>query len=216
MRDVWLDDALLDQYVTVFPILKKYGICERGIKVIIGVVTGCVGKTFSWTDPYVELPCMNIVQLKEMIAYGCKIATHSVTHPSFKHLSKEEVTYELAESTKWIRDNLGVSPIAFVPPYDDLPYLEQQVIIKRYVPHIRQPHQVRGKSTFSVASRDYSLQMQRMGRPDLIMHMLTDDKNHKLSAQWGKFYFPIERLKFEINLMELIKEADKEKVSPQS
>jgi len=212
MRNVWLDDALFDQYATVFPILKKYGICERGIKVIIGVITGCVGKTFLWTDPYVKLPCMNVEQLKEMIAYGCKIASHSVTHSNFKHLSKEQVTYELAESTKWIVENLKVTPVAFIPPHNDYPYSEQEEIIKKYVPYIRQPHQVHGKSTFSVGSLDSSLYIGRMGRPDLIIHMLTDDKNHKLSARWGKFYFPIERLRFEINLMELIKEAEKENV----
>lgn len=211
MRQIWLDDALLDQYVTVFPILKKYRICERGIKVIIGVITGCVGKTFSWTDPYVKLPCMNIQQLKEMIAYGCQIASHSVTHLSFKHLSKEEVTYEIAASTQWIAENLNVTPIAFVPPYNDYPYSEQEKIIKKYVPYIRQPHQVYGKSSFSLQSFDGSFQMKMGERSDMIIHMLTDDKNHKLSARWGKFHFPIARLRFEINLMELIKEAEKEK-----
>lgn len=213
MRQIWLDDALLDQYITVFPLLKKYRVCEHGIKVIIGVITGSVGKTFLWTDPYVELPCMSIAQIKGMMAYGCQIATHSVTHPSFKHLSTKQVAYEIAESTRWIKENLGVTPVAFVPPYNDMPYQEQATIIKRYVSYTRQPYQVYGKAKFSVGSLDSSMFLNRMSPPDLIVHMLNDDKDHKLSGRWGKFYFPIEQRKFEINLMKLILEAEAEKKS---
>jgi peptidoglycan/xylan/chitin deacetylase (PgdA/CDA1 family) len=210
VRNIWLDDALLDQYNTVFPLLKKYRVCELGIKVIIGVITGTVGKTHLWTDPYAKIPCMNIEQLKEMMDYGCEIATHSVTHPSFKHLSVEGVTREIKESVRWIKKNLGVFPRVFVPPYNDMPYKEQQAIILKHVSYIRQQYQVAGKLIFTMSSEDGTYYTNRMGKADIIVHMLNDVPEQTLSKRWGKFYFPIEKRRFEINLMRLVVEAERE------
>lgn len=173
-RMIWLDDALLSQYEIAFPLLKKYRI-KKGI--VIAVPTAYVGKTFPWNDPPVELPMMTIEQIKEMVKYGCHIASHTVNHVRLDKVSEEKLRWELRESAKWINENIGVDPKFFVAPqdkYPESPHL-MDVIKSRFI-FVRPPY----ANAFHV-----------------VAHMLKDDPEHKLSKRWGK---QIERAKFNFEL----------------
>lgn len=174
-RMIWLDDALLDQYEVVFPLLKKYKI-KKGI--VIAVPTSFVGKTFPWTDPVVDLPMMNIKQLKEMMNYGCHIASHSVTHSHFKKLTNEEFRWELKESKKWIQDNLGVKSSFFVSPYDE--YTSDQLeVIKNFYIFARPAY----ANVFHI-----------------VAHFMRDDPEHKLSKRWGDISLFRKRIEEELRI----------------
>lgn len=162
MKTLWLDDALLGQYKYAFPIIKKYK-----SKVIIAVPTGLIGKDFLWTNPYANIPCMNIEQLKEMIDWGCEIASHGVTHKNLKSMPKDEFIKELEGSKKWIIENLGVEPQYYVPPYDDI-YPEQEKIAKKYYTHIRKINREEG---------------------DICAHIFEGDNEGILSNCYGEWCF---------------------------
>lgn len=161
-RMIWFDDALLSQYEIGFPLLKKYKI-EKGI--VIAIPTAYVGKTFPWTDPPVKIPTMNIKQIKEMVKYGCHIASHTVTHTCLDTLSEEKLRWELKESYDWIKENIGVEPNFFVAPQDKYPKNKQLTDI------------IKGKYIF--ARPPYG------GVFHIVVHNLRDDPEHKLSSRWG-------------------------------
>jgi peptidoglycan/xylan/chitin deacetylase (PgdA/CDA1 family) len=157
MKTIWLDDATLDQYEIVFPILKRLNLKDH---VIISVPTGRIGKLLSRTE--LDVPMMNFSQLKEMVAFGCEIASHSVTHTPLLYLTTEQLEWELQTSKEWIMDNFGVVPTTFVAPKNDYTP-EQEVIIKKYYSHFR------------TLSECYT---------GIIIHVVRDDPEHILSQYW--------------------------------
>ena len=161
-RMIWLDDALLSQYEVAFPLLKKYKI-KKGI--VIAIPTAYVGKTFPWTDPIVEVPTMNVEQIKEMVEYGCHIASHTVTHTCLDTLSEKKLRWELRESYDWIKENIGVEPKFFVAPQDKYPKSKElmDIILGKYI-FARPPYG---------------------GIFHIVVHNLMDDPQHKLSNRWG-------------------------------
>lgn len=192
MKKIWLDDALIDQYEIMFPLIKKYNI--KRTPIIIAVITGSVGKTMRWYQcwrtEYVEISCMTIEQLKEMIDYGCIIASHTVTHRALKYLSDAELIYELEQSKKWIIENLGIIPEIFVPPYGENYVRPDQIqIIEKYYPKMRKQYDFTGG--------------------DKLYHLMQDDKNYTLTAVNGEHYFTIIKNNFENFLIELTQTQEK-------
>lgn len=160
-RMIWFDDALLSQYEIGFPLLKKYNI-RKGI--VIAIPTSYVGKTFPWEDPKVNIPTMSIEQIREMVKYGCQVASHTVTHTRLDKLSEENQLWEIKESKRWIIKNLGIEPKFFVAPQD------------KYTDY-----------AFDMAKAQYCF-----ARPPyancfhIVTHHLRDDIEHKLSKRWGQ------------------------------
>jgi len=112
MQTVWFDDGLLSTYTVAFPIMQ-----ERGIVGKVALVTGIVGEGFYSKNWNITRPCLNIKQLKELIAADWEIASHTVNHSfEFNTLSLEETRRELEDSKRWIEENLGVTPTKFVVP----------------------------------------------------------------------------------------------------
>ena len=64
------DDALLNFYENVFPILKKYN-----IKATLNVITGFTDGTIN-----TDYDCCSISQLNEMLDYGIELTNHSDDH----------------------------------------------------------------------------------------------------------------------------------------
>lgn len=134
MQLIWFDDAILDTYTHAFPLMKKYK--KVGV---VSVITKSVGNEFKWElvdDEYVMLKCMNIEQLLDLIDNGWKIASHTVTHRRLDELTIERAKYEIIESKNWIITNLGVEPIAFVPPFHVITK-EQKRIAEQHYPFVR-------------------------------------------------------------------------------
>jgi len=184
---IWLDDTLRQQYEIGFPILKKYGLKTN---VIIGVITGMVGESFERTDPYLKMPCMTVEQLKEMMEWGCEIASHSHTHICIKAASEAELRWELKTSKEWIENNLGVTPKIFIAPFNEVRPCQVSIILE-YYPQIRYANTMTDR--------------------DVVFHMLEDDKDHKMSKRWGSERMNSAKFRFE-QTVKLMVEAKIEKV----
>lgn len=79
------DDGYVDNYVDLFPLVKKYG-----VKVNIFVVTGTVDNSPN---------SLTSEQIREMHASGLvSFQSHTVTHPYLMGMSRQEQEYELTRS----------------------------------------------------------------------------------------------------------------------
>ncbi|HWB50446.1 MAG TPA: polysaccharide deacetylase family protein [Stellaceae bacterium] len=97
------DDGWQNQYQHAFPLLRQYGFAAT-----FYVVTG-----------YVDRPnFMSSDELKEMIAAGMTIGSHSHWHPALPTLGTgERLKDEVVGSKLWLEERLGVTVDTFAYPY---------------------------------------------------------------------------------------------------
>src|SRR5262249_13846868 len=101
------DDGVASDYEIAFPIL-----CELGLRATFFVVPTLVD-----TPAYVGW-----AQLREMVAAGMEIGSHSMTHPVIDQLDRAALTHEFGESKRILEERLGTSvrsaslPLGWGPP----------------------------------------------------------------------------------------------------
>lgn len=95
------DDADEDHYTNAFRILKKYG------------YTG----TFFVPVTFVDMKDrLTWDMLKEMVAAGMDIESHSMTHPDMGKLNAQQLQYELNDSKSILEKTLGIQVNYFAYP----------------------------------------------------------------------------------------------------
>ena len=99
---ITFDDGWRNQYNYAFPVLKKYN-----FPATFFVVVNYVGasKFMSWE------------QLKELIANGMEIGSHSMNHPNLRNLPEENLKYEIQNSKIILEKNLKQTINVFSYPY---------------------------------------------------------------------------------------------------
>lgn len=110
---VTFDDAYLNFYSTVFPLLV-----ESEVPAILYVPTGFVDGTAPPPIAGTEgLPACSWSQLREMTASGwVTVGAHTCTHPSLTHVSRLRAEWEIATSKKVLEDKLGTPVTSFCYP----------------------------------------------------------------------------------------------------
>lgn len=101
------DDGGLDNYTVAFPLLK-----EHGFKGTFFVITKTVGREGQ----------MDWDQLREMVAAGMAVQSHTVSHPDLTGVSAERLQAELSDSRTAISEATGEVGYALCYPagsYDD-------------------------------------------------------------------------------------------------
>jgi peptidoglycan/xylan/chitin deacetylase (PgdA/CDA1 family) len=104
---VTFDDGRASDHHEAFPVL-----CELGIRATFFVVPTLVG-----TPGYVTWS-----ELREMVAAGMEIGSHSLTHPFVDALGEAELRLEFGESKRILEDRLGCTvrtgslPRGWAPP----------------------------------------------------------------------------------------------------
>uniref|UniRef100_A0A6M3M9S6 Putative polysaccharide deacetylase n=1 Tax=viral metagenome TaxID=1070528 RepID=A0A6M3M9S6_9ZZZZ len=136
---IWFDDGYEVTYTKAYPVMKKLGLTG-----IVALATGYVGLNmvictlrpgYGGNQPPRQM--LSIDQLKELVADGWEIASHSVTHPyRFDELTIEDTRWELLASRDWIKDNLSVTPKKFVVPRH-LIRPDQKDLVKQYYEYMR-------------------------------------------------------------------------------
>ncbi|MBQ5311759.1 MAG: polysaccharide deacetylase family protein [Oscillospiraceae bacterium] len=56
-------------------------------------------------------------QVRRAYGMGCEIASHSLTHSYMNKMSADDISAEMAETSKRIKDIIGEEPVFFRPPY---------------------------------------------------------------------------------------------------
>jgi len=109
---LWFDDGLKNTFDVAYPKMKEYGYIG-----MVSVITDRVGGVFDdgkWRDK----PCMSLSELKKLQEDGWEIVSHSRTHSYLNEIPQDQAENEIIGSKKWIEQNLGILPKAFVYPYD--------------------------------------------------------------------------------------------------
>ncbi len=88
---VTFDDGLMCLHNHAVQTLYKYN-----IPAIFFIVSDYIGKISKW-DVYKQ-PHMGEEEIKELIANGCFIGSHTVTHPDLTQISSEKIKTELMKS----------------------------------------------------------------------------------------------------------------------
>jgi peptidoglycan/xylan/chitin deacetylase (PgdA/CDA1 family) len=83
------------------------------------LVAGSLGKQNHWDIAKGDVPeqIMDESQIREWLAAGHRIGSHSITHRNLRHLSPAEMREEIAESKKFLEDRFGLEVSHFCYPY---------------------------------------------------------------------------------------------------
>ena len=108
------DDAYLDNYTNLFPLLKKYN-----YKAVIFALGDSLKLTNFWdvAEGEPEVPLMSLKQKKEMLDWGVEFGAHSMNHKNLTELSEEAVFEEIYVSKQVLEKELQTKVISFAYPY---------------------------------------------------------------------------------------------------
>ena len=92
-----------------------------GFHAIQFIVAGRIGQQNVWDTSIGEAPekLMDMGQIREWLAAGHEIGSHSLTHPRLTQLAPEAAAEEIRASKKQLEDTFGVPIRHFCYPYGD-------------------------------------------------------------------------------------------------
>jgi peptidoglycan/xylan/chitin deacetylase (PgdA/CDA1 family) len=102
------DDGLASVTKNVWPLLA-----ERGIPWTLFIVTGWAAGGPKKMDRVL----MHWAEIEQMVRSGAAIGSHSVSHPNFSALTRDQMAFELSESRRSIESRIGITPSAFAIPF---------------------------------------------------------------------------------------------------
>ena len=96
-------------------------LAQYGFRAIQFLVVDLLGKSNDWEQTLGEVPepLMDAVQVREWIAAGHEVGSHSLTHPYLTRLSLACAREEISASKKKLEDFFGVAVEHFCYPYGD-------------------------------------------------------------------------------------------------
>ncbi len=110
---ITFDDAYQCVYEHAYPVMESLGM--RGT---VFVIAGYVGRTNAW-DARLSKPVrhMGWDSLRDLLAAGWEIGSHSMTHAALTVASADAIRREVSDSKKLLEDRLGCAVRAFSYPF---------------------------------------------------------------------------------------------------
>jgi len=111
---VTFDDGCLCTLEQAVPVLARHQ-----VRAIQYLVAGRIGGRNDWDLPKEDVPerLMDLAQIREWIAAGHAVGSHTITHRNLKTLNLPEAREEISGSKKILEDLLGVPVRHFCYPY---------------------------------------------------------------------------------------------------
>ena len=111
---VTFDDGCLSTLVEALPVLVKHK-----VRAIQFIVAGRVGGLNEWdiSKDDVPTPLMDAGQIREWLAAGQEIGSHTVTHRNLRKVKTQHARREIFDSKKQLEDLFGVPINHFAFPY---------------------------------------------------------------------------------------------------
>ncbi|MDA9641569.1 polysaccharide deacetylase family protein [Alphaproteobacteria bacterium] len=111
---ITFDDGLESAYSYAFPLLV-----ENGCKAIFFIITDYIGKP----------GFMSKAQVRELVASGMRVASHSKSHPNISELSPMRAKSEFIDSKNCLEDLIGSEVLDFSFPFGK--FRDDQVTLAR-------------------------------------------------------------------------------------
>jgi len=113
---VTFDDGFRDVWEHALPVLKLQR-CSG----TIFLVSELLGKTNEWQQRAgdVTMPLMDAAQVRDWLAAGQEIGSHTQTHPRLTQLPASKAQEEIVASKRSLEDRFGVAIEHFCYPYGD-------------------------------------------------------------------------------------------------
>lgn len=124
---VTFDDGFLDVFDQALPILRARKACG-----IVFLVSDLLGKTNEWQQGAgdVTMPLMDDQQVREWLAGGQQIGSHTQTHPRLTQLAPAAAKEQIVASKKLLEDRFGVPIEHFCYPYGDWNQTVRDLVIE--------------------------------------------------------------------------------------
>jgi len=117
-RQVFLtfDDGFVDTFENALPVLR-----QTGFRAIQFLVAGLLGKISEWQVPCGDVAgqLMDCGQIKDWLAAGNEIGSHTSSHPRLTRLAPAQAREEIEASKKMLEDTFGRPIQHFCYPYGD-------------------------------------------------------------------------------------------------
>lgn len=113
---VTFDDGFRNVFDLALPVLQA-----RGLRAIQFIVAGQIGGEDAWDRAIGEPPqaLMDDGMIREWLAGGHEIGSHTLTHPHLPALPREQARAEIFDSKRRLEDRFGVPIRHFCYPYGD-------------------------------------------------------------------------------------------------
>ncbi len=110
------DDGFCNVVENALPVLRA-----RALRAIQFIVAEQIGDTDAWDRAIGEppLPLMDDAQIRDWLAAGQEIGSHTLTHPHLPTLPLAQARAEIFDSKKQLEDRFGVAIRHFCYPYGD-------------------------------------------------------------------------------------------------
>ncbi len=110
------DDGFVNTLENALPALREFGL--TGIQFL---VANSLGKNNSWdvAEGDCSEPLMDVAQVKEWLAAGQRIGSHTLNHPRLSQLPIADARREIVDSKKKLEDQFGFAIEHFCYPYGD-------------------------------------------------------------------------------------------------
>lgn len=111
-----IDDGFRDVFEHGLPVLRQHG-----FRAILFLVSDLLGQTNRWQEQVgdVSEPLMDQSQVRDWLAAGQEIGSHTRTHPWLTRISPDAAREEIGASKKLLEDRFGTRVDHFCYPYGD-------------------------------------------------------------------------------------------------
>jgi peptidoglycan/xylan/chitin deacetylase (PgdA/CDA1 family) len=120
------DDGFVDVWKFAMPALQA----EKFVGIQF-LVSGLIGKTNEWQQRHGDVvePLMDDAQIRDWLASGNRIGSHTVSHPHLTQISPDSAREEICTSKKALEDRFGVPIEHFCYPYGDWNEAVRDVVV---------------------------------------------------------------------------------------